>query len=73
MKGKIDEIKVSCGICKFPKYLKEAPNSQFGKIVFWKGVSIESLKEHFLKEHTKEYKDLLKEIKPLTESKEAGR
>lgn len=58
-------VKVSCGICGFPKHLPEAPNSKFGEIVCMGRCTIECLKEHFLKYHPHEYKDLLKEINNL--------
>ena len=54
---------VSCGICGFPKFNPECPNSKFGEIIRYNGCDEDELKDHFLKHHPKQYKNLLKLLK----------
>ena len=46
-----------CNLCGFPEYLPQSPNSQFGKIVFWRGVTKESIIKHIKEFHEESERD----------------
>lgn len=44
-----------CILCGYPEVLPSAPNSKLGKLVFWRGVSKESIEKHIKKHHPEYY------------------
>lgn len=58
------DTRFRCKECNFPNILPESPNSSFGKIVFWRGVSWETICKHYRKYHPEIFKkEILPEIR----------